>query len=113
MEIRSRGSMTYKLVKLGIWLGELCLLLMLYSATLLAPIPFGFTRVGIALFLLASSGGLAYFASSHVEHPAEGQNPSFMQVISKAPFVVWIVVVTIILLQLGDGLLTAHLASKR
>lgn len=38
---------------------------------------------------------------------------SFMQVISKPLFVVWIVVVTIILLQLANGLLMAYSASRR
>ena len=102
-----------KLLRLGIWLGEICLLLMLYSATLLAPIPFGFVRIGVAIFLLASSGGLAYFASARLGRPAGEGAPSLLQVISKPAAVVWIAVVVIILLQLGDGLLTAHLASKR
>lgn len=105
--------MTFKLLKWGALFGELCLLLMLYSATLLAPIPFGFTRIGVALFLFASSGWLAYFASSRMERPAELRHLPFKQVFLKPPFVVWIVVVVIILLQLADGLLTSHLASRR
>ena len=105
--------MTYRLIKWGTFLVELCLLLMLYSATLLAPIPFGFIRIGTALVLAIASCGLAYFASSRLERPAEMKHYSFTQVIFKPPFVVWIVVVTIILLQLANGLLIAYSASRR
>ncbi len=105
--------MTDKLVKWGAFVVELCLLLMLYSATLLAPIPFGFIRIGTALVLAIASCGLAYFVSSRLERPAEMKHYSFTQAIFKPPFVVWIVVVSIILLQLANGLLMTYSANRR
>lgn len=105
--------MTHRLVKWGAFLVELCLLLMLYTATLLAPIEFGFIRIGIALVLLIASCGLAYLASFRLDRPAEINHYSFKQVIVKPPFVVWIVVVSIILLELANGLVMTYLANKR
>jgi hypothetical protein len=105
--------MTHKLVKWGAFLGELFILLMLYSATLLAPIPFGFLRVTNILLFASASCALAYFASSRQEGYVKIKRLSFKQVVSKLPFVVWIAVVAVIMLQLAGGLLMAYLANRR
>jgi hypothetical protein len=89
------------------------LLLMLYSATLLAPIPFGLVRIGCILFTAAASCALAYFTSSRLESSLESKHLSLSQVIVKPPFIVWGVVVVIIFLQLANGLLTVYWTTKK
>ena len=105
--------MTYKLFKWGAFLCELLTLLMLYSATLLAPIPFGFARIGTILLCAVASYAFAYFASSHLEGPEEDKHLSFKRVVFKPPLIIWILVVVIIMLQLASGLMMVYWANKK
>ena len=105
--------MKYKFVKWGAFLGELCVLLMLYSATLLAPVPFGLARIGSVLLFAGASCSLAYFASSRIDVAAETKHLSFKQVFFKFPFIVWMFAVVIILLQLASALLMVYLTNSR
>jgi len=77
---------------------------MLYSATLLAPVPWGLIRISCILFTAAASCALAYLASSHFKNPAETKHLLFKQLIAKPPFIIWIIAVVIIALQLASGL---------
>jgi hypothetical protein len=86
---------------------------MLYSATLLAPVPFGFVRIGSIIFFAAASCTFAYLASTGFKSPTETRSPSLKQVILKPPFVIWIIAVVIISLQLAEGLLMVYLANKK
>ncbi len=104
--------MTEKLVRWGAFLLELCFLLMLFSATLLAPVPFGFARIGSIVLFAAVSFASAYFASFRLEVLRNFKGVSFKQVITKPPMVVWAIVVAIIFCLLASGLLTSYLSSR-
>ncbi len=104
--------MKYKLAKWGAFLCEILLFPSLYSATLLAPIAWGFARIGSIIFVAAASCAFAYMASSRFKSPLETKRLSFKQVIAKPPFVVWITVVAIITLQLANGLYMVYLANQ-
>jgi len=106
-------DMKYRLVKWGAFLCEICMLPMLYSATLLAPVPFGFVRITSIVLVAAASYAFAYLASSHFKSPAETRHLSFKQVIAKPPFLIWITVVVIITLQLASGLLMVYLENQK
>jgi len=85
---------------------------MLYSATLLAPIPFGFERIGIIAFLATASCACAYLASSRFKQLPRTERLPFKQILIKPPFIVWITVVVIISVQLANGLYIDYLANK-
>jgi hypothetical protein len=103
----------YRLVKWGALICEICMLPMFYSATLLAPIPFGFARISVIVVIAVASFALAYASSSRFKNPAETEPLRFRQVIVKPPFVLWIIVVVVIAFQLGNGLLMLSLANKK
>jgi hypothetical protein len=86
---------------------------MLYSATLLAPVPFGFARISVIVLIAAASFALAYESSSRFKSPAETTPLRFKQVIAKPPFVIWIVAVVVIAYQLGNASLILSLANKK
>lgn len=86
---------------------------MLYSATLLAPVPFGFARISVIIVIAAASFALAYSSSSRFKSPAEAKPLRFKQVIARPPFVIWIVVVVIISFQLANGLIMVYLANRK
>jgi len=73
--------MRYKLIRWGAFLAEICFLLMFYSASLLAPIPFGFMRIGCILFSAAGAYTFAYFASSPSNSSAKARRLSFKHLI--------------------------------
>ena len=104
--MRSRFS------KLGLIVGEGCTLWMLYSATLLAPIPFGVARIGGIVLAGSASFAFAYFATSRTGGSGEVKRLSLKHAFSRPPFIVWFIVVTIIILQLANGLYMVHLANK-
>jgi len=105
--------MTYKLIKWGALLCEVCLLLMFYSAALLAPVPFGFIRIGCVLFAAAASCALAYFVSSRSKVSADTKRLPFNQLIFKPAFAIWVIAVIITMLQLASGLAMVYLASRK
>jgi hypothetical protein len=104
--------MRSRLAKLGSIVGEGCTLWMLYSATLLAPIPFGVARIGGIVLAGSASFAFAYFATSRSGSSGEDKHLSLKRAFSRPPFIVWFVVVTIITLQLANGLYMVHLANK-
>lgn len=106
-------NMNFRLVKWGALLCEICILPMLYSATLLAPVPFGLARISIIVVIVGASFTLAYASSSRFKSPAETTTLRFKQVIAKPPFLIWIVVVVVIAFQLGNVLLMLSLANKK
>jgi hypothetical protein len=59
------------------------------------------------------SFALAYFSSSLFRNPADMKRLRLIQIIAKPPFIVWITVVVIILLQLADGLIMLYLANRK
>jgi hypothetical protein len=86
---------------------------MLYSATLLAPIPFGFARISIILVLAFGSYACAYIASSQFGNTAEANRFSFKRVMTRPPFLIWIVAFVIITVQLASGLTMVYLAHQK
>lgn len=113
LKLRPRGNMTHKLLTLGMVLCELCLLLMLYSATLLAPVPFGFVRIGCILMLAAASCAFAYFAGSRLASSVETEQVRLKRVLSKPPFIIWVIVAVVIVVQLANGLFMVYLANRK
>lgn len=101
------------MVKIGCFLGELCTLPMLYSATLLAPVPFDALRISMIGLLAAVSCAFAYFSSCRFKDAADVRRLRLTQIIAKPPFVVWIVAVVIILFQLANSLIMVYLASRK
>jgi magnesium-transporting ATPase (P-type) len=86
---------------------------MLYSATLLAPVPFDALRISVIGLLAAVSCALAYFSSSLFRNPADTKRLRLIQIIAKPPFVVWIVAVVIISFQLANGLYMLYLVNRK
>ncbi|WP_188757836.1 hypothetical protein [Edaphobacter acidisoli] len=109
----AQSVVKHRLVKWGAFLCEICMLPMLYSATLLAPIPFGFVRSSGIVFAAAASFAFAYLASSRFGRSAEANRLSFKQIILKPPFVIWILAVAVITLQLMSALLMVYLSSRK
>jgi hypothetical protein len=105
-------DMRFRAAKLGSIVGEVCTLWMLYSAALLAPIPFGFARIGGILLAGSASFAFAYFATSRSGSSVEAKRISFKGAFSRPPFIVWFIVVAIIMLQLANALYMVHLANK-
>lgn len=106
-------NLKYRCIKWGALLCEICMLPMLYSATLLAPIPFGFARISVIMVVAAASFALAYLSSTRFKSPAETEPLRFKQIIVKPPLVVWSVVALVIAFQLVNGLLMLSLANKK
>lgn len=100
--------MTNKLIKVGAFLFEICMLLMLYSAALLAPVPFGFIRIGCVLFAAVASCALAYIASFGSEVLARAKRLSLKEIAPKPAFIIWMIVVIVIILQLVIGLVRVY-----
>ena len=107
------NSVAHHSVKWGSFLGELCALLMLYSAVLLMPGSFNWVAITMIGFIASVSCAFAYFSSSRFKDPANIKRLRLRQVICKPPFVVWFTVVGVILLQLGDGLYMLYLVNKK
>lgn len=78
---------------------------MLYSATLLDPLPFDSLRFSAIGLTAVASCALAYLSSAQFKSDAEIDGLRLRQIIAKPPFVVWITVVVIIALHLASGLL--------
>lgn len=93
----------------GALLGEFVTLLELYVQTLLAPGPFNTAAIAVIALFGTGSCAFAYFSSSLFKDPADTNRLRLIQIIAKPPFVVWIVVVAIILLQLANGLIMVYL----
>jgi len=106
-------NLKYRSIKWGALLGEICMLPMLYSAALLAPVPFGFARISEIVVIAVASFALAYASSSKFKNPAETEPLRFKRVIAKPPFVIWIVAVVVIVFQLGNALLRLSLANQK
>ena len=102
-----------RLVKWGALLCEICMLPMLYSATLLAPVPFGFARISVIVLIAVASFALAYASSSRFKSSAETKPLRLRQAIAKPPFIIWIVAVVVIAFQLGNALLMISLANQK
>jgi uncharacterized membrane-anchored protein len=86
---------------------------MLYSAALLAPIPFGLVRIGVIVVVAAASFALAYVSGSRFKNSKETKSLRFKQVIVKPPFIVWLAVVAIITFQFASDSLMIYLANKK
>jgi len=97
----------------GAFLGELVFLLEFYVLTLLAPGPFNAVAIAMIGFFGIISCALAYFSSSLLRDPADTKRLRPIQIVAKPPFIVWIVVVVITSLQLANGLIMVHLASRK
>ena len=97
----------------GALLGEFVTLLELYVQILLAPGPFNAVAIAIIGLFGAVSCAFAYFSSSLFRDPADTKRLRLIQVMAKPPFVIWIVVVVIILLQLANSLIMVYLANKK
>jgi hypothetical protein len=100
-------------MKVGAFLGELFALLELYVQTLLVPGHFNAVAFSIIGLFGTVSFALAYFSSSLFRNPADMKRLRLIQIIAKPPFIVWITVVVIILLQLADGLIMLYLANRK
>ena len=101
------------MVRWGAISGEICTLLMLYSATLLAPIPFGFTRVSMIVLCASASAFFAYVASSRSRRAQQAKRQPFKEIIFKPPFMMWVVVIAIIMMQLANSLQTVYLETNK
>lgn len=98
---------------IGALIGELVTLLELYVQTLLAPGSFN----AFAIFIIALCGivscAFAYLSSSLFRNATNTKRLRLIQIIAKPPFVIWIIVVVIILVQLANGLFMVYLSNKK
>lgn len=90
----------YHLIKWGGLLCELCILPMLYSAVLLDPFPYDLSRIAAVALTAAVSCAFAYLSSSHFKPQSDRHRLPLKSVIRKPPFIIWMAVVLIIVLQL-------------
>jgi hypothetical protein len=107
------GNVAHHLIKWVGFLCELCILPMLYSAALLAPVPFNTLRIGIIGSLALVTCALAYYSGSRFKPPTDKKRLRLTQIMVKPPFVVWITAVAIIMAQLMDGLYMLYLVNKK
>lgn len=86
---------------------------MLYSAVLLDPFPYDWSRIGAVASTVVFSGVFAYLSSSRFKIPGDIKRLRLIQILAKPPFVVWITIVVIIMLQLINRLAILYLANKK
>ena len=103
----------HRTILVGALLAELFTLLELYVQTLLIPGPFNAKAITIIGFFSIASFAFAYYSSSLFRNPEGTKRLRIIQLIVKPPFVVWIVIVAIILLQLVNGLIMIHIANGK
>jgi len=95
------------------FLGELIVLAMFYSATLLDPLPFDWVRVSMILLTGIVSCVLAYTSSARFLGGTERNAIKWKQVLLKPPFLVWFVAVAFTAIQFSSAALMWFLATRR
>jgi hypothetical protein len=106
-------NMKSGLSRWGAFLGEICVLPMLYSAVLLDPFPYDWSRISAVALTAVVSCMLAYLSSSQFRNPGEINRLRLTQILAKPPFVVWITIIAIIALQLANRLMMLISVGKK